>query len=86
MFMCRRICAAAVGSACLLPAASALAGWPVSAPAVAACRFDLGGQWAGPGQDRFLAMAAEYGVQLYNASQCESARFAALCAPLLQLL
>ena len=33
--------------------------------------YDVGGQWVGPTQKRFLAMAEEYGVKLYEATQCE---------------
>ncbi|KAL4422761.1 hypothetical protein ABPG75_008958 [Micractinium tetrahymenae] len=31
--------------------------------------YDVGGQWVGPTQKRFLAMAEEYGVKLYEATQ-----------------
>ena len=34
--------------------------------------YDVGGQWVGPTQTRFLAMAEEYGVKKYEATQCES--------------
>ena len=37
--------------------------------------YDVGGQWVGPTQTRFLAMAEEYGVKTYEASQCELAKF-----------
>jgi hypothetical protein len=33
--------------------------------------YDVGGQWVGPTQKRLLAMAEEYGVKLYEATQCE---------------
>lgn len=31
--------------------------------------YDVGGQWVGPTQKRFLAMAEEYGVKMYEATQ-----------------
>ena len=39
--------------------------------ALARCRFDQGGQWVGPSQTRFLAMAEEYGVRKYESTHSE---------------
>jgi monoamine oxidase len=33
--------------------------------------YDVGGQWVGPTQTRFLSMAEEYGVKKYEATQCK---------------
>ena len=34
-------------------------------------RFDEGGQWVGPTQERFLAMVKEYSVQCYESPHSE---------------
>lgn len=52
---------------------------PLQPPAARPCplsttairRFDQGGQWVGPSQTRFLAMADEYGVQRYDSTHSE---------------
>jgi hypothetical protein len=36
--------------------------------------YDVGGQWVGPTQKRFLAMAEEYGVKTYDATNCARTR------------
>lgn len=39
-----------------------------AAPCQPPCRWDQGGQWVGPSQRRYLAMADEYGVQRYEST------------------